>query len=271
MRILRITVTVLFVLTTCMFVLFNIRYSKTDKTYPVITFDSETVNVPLQATDADFLVGVHAFDEKDGDISDKLIVESISRFTEPGVSIVKYSVCDGDKHSASAIRKVIYEGYSSPEFTLLSSLIFPIGQTVNIHSVLGATDKIDGDISDKVIVTSEEYSTASNGFYSITAKVTNSKGDLISLTLPVYVEERSLTAPEIKLGDYMIYCSKGDKIDCRANIKSAFTADGVSVTDSVSIDTNLDTNVPGMYEVHYRASDSLGRVGHVMAFVIVNE
>lgn len=271
MRILRITVATLFIVVTCLFILFKIRYSKLDKTYPVITFDSDRISVPLDAKDADILAGVSAYDEKDGDISDKIIVESISRFTEPGVSVVKYSVCDEDKHVASAKRKIIYDGYEHPHFTLKAPLVFPIGQTINIHGIVGAVDLIEGDISDKVIITADEYTVQNNGIYTISAKVTNSKGDMISRTFPVYIEERSLSAPDIALNDYLIYCKPGDKLDPAANITYALTADGTDLKAGVSIETKLDTSVPGMYEVHYRVADAQGRQTHAMAIVIVEE
>ncbi len=271
MRILRICITVLFAAVLCLFIIFNINYAKRDRTVPTITFDSDEISVPLHASREELLAGVTAYDEKDGDISNKIVVESISRFVEPGVSVVRYSVCDGDRHIASATRKVIYENYSSPRFTVSSSLVFPTGQSFNIHSIIGATDKIDGDISEKVIITVGDYSAQSSAVYSVDAKVTNSKGDMITRTFPVYVEDRSLSAPEIELKNYIIYCSVGETVDVGANIVSALTADGTDILGSVRTDTNLNTSKPGMYEIHYRVSDESGRTGHSVAFVVVED
>ncbi|MCQ2456537.1 MAG: DUF5011 domain-containing protein, partial [Clostridia bacterium] len=236
-----------------------------------ISFESEQITVPLDATADDMLAGVSAFDEKDGDLSDKVIVESISRFVEKGVSVVRYAVCDGDNHVTAATRRIEYEDYTSPRFTITSSLVFPTGQAINIHGIIGAEDKIDEDISDEVIITANEYTVQSNGVYTVNAKVTNSKGDMISRSFPVYIEERSLAAPEIKLENYIVYCAVGEKITPADNVVTVFAADGTDLKGSLEIDTNLDTGKAGTYEVHYRAKDSLGRTGHAVAFVIVED
>ena len=271
MRFLRITVTVLFVVVLGVFIWYNVLSARTDKTYPVITIDQDELVVPLGASDADILAGVTAYDEKDGDLTGKLIVASISRFIEPGVSLVRYSVCDNDKHVSSASRRIIYENYTAPRFTLSSSLVFPAAKSIDIRSVLGVFDQIDGDISGKLIITADDYSAKSAGVYFITAKVTNSKGDMISRVFPVYVEDRILSAPEITLKNYILYLPAGEALDPAANLVSAVSTDGTDLRALINIDTDLDTKTPGMYEVHYRVQDEAGRVGHVMLLVIVEE
>ena len=271
MRILRICVAVLFVIVLCVFAFVMIRYKNVDKTYPVITLDSDTISVKLGATDEEMLDGVHATDGKDGDISDRVIVESISRFKERGVSVIKYAVCDSDNHVTSATRDIIFENYTSPRFTLSSSLIFGISKPINIRSIIGARDAIDGNISNKVIITAEEYSSTTAGGYTVSAKVSNSKGDMVSLDLPVYVEEIALSAPVIELRQYLAYLKVGEKFDVQANIVSALDQTEIDLASSVTVDTNLNTSKAGMYEVHYRVTDSEDRTGHAFAIVIVED
>lgn len=271
MKILRICVTLLFVIVLILYAGFLIQQKNADKTYPVITIDSEMLHVSLDASREELLTGVTAYDEKDGDLTDKIIIESISRFSEPGVSIIKYAVCDGDNHAVSASRKITYTNYEPPKFTLSDSLVFGISKSINIRSLLGAQDLIDGDISNKVIITANEYSTNVAGVYYVLAKVTNSKGDMISLQLPVFVEELSLAAPVIELKEYMVYLKRGETFDISANVASAHSAQGRDIRAEVQTDTNLDTNTPGLYEVHYRATDDFGRVGHKVLMVVVEE
>ncbi|MGN1346711.1 MAG: immunoglobulin-like domain-containing protein [Eubacteriales bacterium] len=271
MKILRYSILILFLLTLGIFTVFHLRQKNEDRTYPVITIDGYMLDVTIQATEEELMAGVRAYDEKDGDITDKVIIESISRFTEPGVSIVKYAVCDNDNHVSAASRKITYTDYTRPRFTLSDSLVFGVSQNINIRRLLGAVDSIDGDISNKVIITASEYSSNTPGVYYISAKVTNSKGDMISLQLPVYVEEQSLSAPKIVLEDYLIYRKVNEKYDISKNILSAVDNDQNDLTDQVQVDTNLDLTKPGIYEVHYRVSDASGRKGHSILTVIVEE
>ncbi len=55
---------------------------KGDRIGPVITMDQQELTVGLNATDEDFLQGVKAVDENDGDVTDSLVVESVSNFLE---------------------------------------------------------------------------------------------------------------------------------------------------------------------------------------------
>lgn len=271
MRILRISVSALFIIVLIMFCIFKIQQLNADNTYPVISIEESILDVSIHASENDLMAGVTAYDEKDGDITDRIILESISSFTEPGICIVKYAVCDADNHAASAERKIRYTDYTSPRFTLSEPLVFGISQNINIRGILGAVDSIDGDISDKVIISANEYSSNIASVNYISAKVTNSKWEMISIQLPVYIENRSLSAPEIRLTDYLLYLKTGDTLNIEETIISALDASGRNLKSQVTVDTNLNLNQPGLYEVHYRVSDSAGREGHSILFVIVED
>ena len=269
MKILRLCVSSLFVVVLVIFVLFQFQQLGVDKTVPRITIPDGILEVSLDVKTEELLQGVTAYDEKDGDITDRIIVESISRFVTPGTSVVKYAVCDSDNHVASATRTIVYANYTPPRFRLSDSLVFNVSQNINIRSVLGAVDSIDGDISNKVIITANEYTANIAAVYYISAKVSNSKGDMIVQQFPVYVEESSLSGPKIELREYIVYLDVGEDCDISGNVLSAAAADGTDLMGQINIDTNFDSSVPGMYEVHYRASDSMGRVGHEILLIIV--
>ena len=94
---------------------------------------------------------------------------------------------------------------------------------------------------------------------------------MISLQLPVYVEEMSLSAPEVVLEDYLIYRQVGDEFDIMGNLISATDSQQNDLTAQVQIDTNLSFSKPGIYEVHYRVADAFERKGHAILTVIVEE
>ena len=269
MKYLRIGVSLLCALSVCVFAFFYIREMRQDKTYPVITVEKEIVDVSLDFSDEDLLEGITAYDEKDGDITSKLIVESISKFIEDGVSIVTYSVCDNDNHATSTTRRVRFTDYTEPRFVIKESLVFGLGASIDIQSCVGAYDCIDGDISDRVIVTSTDYKTNEVGVFKVSLSATNSMGDSIHMELPVYIKDLSLSAPQIQLSEHIVYTKVGEKVDLVEYVRSA--VDRYEQPVGVLIDTNLNINKPGMYEARYETQDVDGRRGYAIMTIIVEE
>ena len=137
----------------------------TDKTIPVITLEEEIIEVSLKATDEEMLAGVTAYDEKDGDLTDRIIIESVSRFTEKGVSKITYAVCDSNNNVAKATRKVKFKGYESPKFKVSGNLCFSLYERIDISELITASDSLEGNISSKIVITSEKYSSTNAGAY----------------------------------------------------------------------------------------------------------
>ena len=105
MKILRIVVSILFVFVTVASAAVYIDEKlSVDKTIPVISVEGAMIDVSLKATDEELLQGITAYDEKDKDLTDKVVIESISRFTEKGVCRVTYAVCDSNNNVAKALR-----------------------------------------------------------------------------------------------------------------------------------------------------------------------
>ncbi|MBQ6067361.1 MAG: hypothetical protein IJK89_11145 [Clostridia bacterium] len=269
MRILRITVAVATVITVAAFgyVYARERYLS-DATYPVITMATETVDVKASATDADLLRGVSAYDEKDGDLTDKLLVESVGQFTKPGWCKVIYAVCDGDNHVVTAQRQVHYTDYRPPRFTMNAPLIFSAYGTLNIVGIIGAEDCLDGDISQNVIIYSPDYETGQVGSFSIQATVKNSKGDSAEIVLPMTVERLSNNSPDIILKDYLIYLPKGKTPDWNRFIESTADHAGIDAALEIEIETDYNARKSGVYSVDYYGTDEAGYVGHTRLLVV---
>ncbi len=270
MKYLRIGVSLICVLFLALFGVFYFKEQQKDTTYPVISIDSEIIDISLKMTEEELLAGVTAYDEKDGDITSKLIVESISKFIEDGVSVVTYSVCDEDNHATSVTRKIRFVDYTDPTFIIKQSLVFGLGEKINLASHIGAYDCIDGDISDRVVITATDYNTNEEGVFNVSLRVTNSMGDSIYMELPVYIEDKSYSAPQIELTDYIVYAKKGEKIDLTEFILSAIDKENQAGM-KVLIDTNYKPDVPGIYEAHYETTDVDGIKGHAVLTIIVEE
>ncbi len=271
MRILRILVLFIFIVTTAIFATVYVDEKlSTDDTIPVITIEQDLIEVSFNATDEELLQGVTAYDEKDKDITDKLIVESVSKFLDEGVCKVVYAVCDSDNHVANKTRKIKYKNYVSPTFSVHESLCYSIYDKIDISDAITAVDCIDGDISRSIIVTSEDFAGSVAGVFNIDISVTNSKGDISTLKLPLVVEDRSLLAPIINLTEYLVYAKIGEEIDFSSFLVDVESKQGEELSvESVRIETNADMTEEGVYSVHYYVTDSKGAQGHSILNVIV--
>lgn len=270
MRILRSMVIVLFTITLIAFTFIFIREKLTeDKTIPKITVKGEIIDVSLKATDKELLQGISAYDEKDGDLTGDIIIESVSRFIETGVSKVTYAVCDSDNNITTATRKIRYKDYKAPEFDLNESLCYSIYETPKLKNAVSVKDCLAGDITSELILSSEDYTKSVAGVFTINARVTTAKGDTASLDLPLIVEDRSAAAPEIVLKDYLIYVEKGEKINFEKFIDKAIDVDENDITDDVTVEKKINTKKEGTYLVHYYVEDKDDIKGHTTLVVVV--
>ncbi len=271
MRIMRISVAVLTVLVTIVFLNVFIKTKvKTDTTIPVITVEDGVLEVSVKAKEEDYLKGVKAIDKKDGDISDRLLVESIGRFTEKGYCKITYAVSDLDNHVTTATRKIHYTDYTAPKFTLSRPLLFSIYDAVDTTGIVGATDCLDGNISQNVVIYSPDFDEQKEGVFSIQATVTNSKGDTSKIILPMVVEKTAKDAPQINLNKYLIYVKRGKAApDWKKYIEETVDSTGIEAELAVDIKTNFNKDKPGVYTVNYYGTDSLKIKGHSALIVVV--
>ena len=271
MRILRNTMILLFVACAllCGFSVAK-ELRESDSTYPQIQFESDTIQMALGDGEEKLLEGVTAYDEKDGDLTGEVFVESISNFTSPGVSNVTYVVYDSNQHIARETRTVEYLDYTSPRFVLNHSTVFYVGESISLTDFVHAEDVIDGDISDNIRFSTSSISTAAEGLQSLTVRVTNSKGDESELTLNVRVTGDGRTTPRIGLSEYIVYMDQGASFSPRSYIESVTQADGtpMSVSD-VTIENNVFEDEPGVYTVVYSITDENGNRGVTELVVVV--
>ena len=80
MKAMRIIISIAFVfISIATLTVFISEKINTDKTIPQIKVEEEVIEVSLKATDEELLKGVTAHDEKDGDLTEKIIVELKSK------------------------------------------------------------------------------------------------------------------------------------------------------------------------------------------------
>ncbi len=254
-----------------------------DNSAPIITCPSDSITVSIKDGEDVLLNGVTAFDQEDGDLTESIMVEGISKFYEKGKCRATYVVVDSDNVVTKYTRDVIYNDYTSPYFSLTGPLNFSLGTAFDISDYIKAHDCIDGDISDKIEITlADDLSDISDiGESHVTFSVTNSKGDAISLPLTVTVTQKSTLEkrydPVIYLNQYLLYINVGDsftKQDILNNIQ-AVTVDGASldaltIGQNIYFDTNtVDTSREGIYTVNYEYTSDAGYMGNTQLIVVV--
>lgn len=241
----------------------------TDNSVPVITLETDELSVSVEDKKDALLKGVTAYDKKDGDLTDKVLVESVSKFIEPGVFNVTYAVADADNHVSKVTRKVNYTDYTQPEFYMKRALVYSVDEDVDIRAAIGARDCIDGDISDKVTIVATDFVENTAGVFTVSLQVANSMGHMIYLDVTVHVEGNETMAPEIQLEKSLIYIKKGEKPVFEDYIKEV-TVNGVLMKSyNLMISTNFDSEREGTYNVHYYISTNEGYEGHSILTVVV--
>ena len=160
---------------------------------PVITVPEGDGVFSVSATEEDLLSGVSAYDNEDGDVTESVIIESISPLFDGKSRTVTYVAFDSNNNVTKLDRDITYSDYRSPVFTSDRHIYVPTGDYTEILAQLSAKDVIDGDISDQIKLEVNNVSEGIPGTYSVQITVTNSCGDVAAENIVVTVtgeEER---------------------------------------------------------------------------------
>lgn len=269
-----------------------------DRTGPVFQMDSRTIKVSVKDGQEALVKGIAATDALDGDVSGSIIVESVGPFTGTGSRIVNYAAIDSDNHVTHIKREMIYTDYEPSRFHLSRPLSFAMN-TVNLLNGISVEDSIDGDLTRNVRMMSDsEIDTAHVGEYSARLKATNSAGGISYLPVTVEIYDASVfhRLPLLNLKEYVAYVEKGADFDER-NYLTSIVINGTSYSlteeegtyenpvaaqgetqrtisyDMVDIESEVDTDVTGYYEVLYTFEDTISKTGtgKVRLYVVVTD
>ena len=277
----------LFIVMTLLFGVYRfMEITKTDSSGPVISTGNDTLKVSIHDGDDVLLKGVTAVDKKDGDVTDSVIVESISKFYGDDTRTVTYAAFDSDNHISKAAKEIRYNDYTGPRFEISGSLRFRAGEVVNIEKIATASDCLDGDLSNKIKINSD--TTINNrvtGFYTIKYEVTNSAGDNVVLPIDIEIYEPVNNEVELNLDRYLVYyegeeisykdflknvrrgsleytfenstSSVNDQDETSEEVQDEEDAGMISTTEKLSKDLvrvndeEVNTSKPGVYPVYY--------------------
>ena len=225
-----------------------------DHAPPVIRMDTDIVEISVNDPRETLLSGITASDRHDGDLTSEVIIRGISQLITDDSARVYYVVFDKAGNMAVAQRTVRYTDYEKPHFSLREPLVFPQHDTIFVDDLLHASDRIDGDLSKAIRVTTQNVNTALEGTYSLSIMVTNSLGDSETLSLPVIVNTSSANCRQLRLSRYILYLDRGEAFDPLSMITAMYDNTGKLITtdtDEVVIAGQVDTETTGVYNLLY--------------------
>ena len=191
-------------------------------------------------------------DDKDGDITKDIVVESIGPFLSDKTRTVTYVVCDSSFNTSRISRSLTYKDYVAPGFELDMPMRFVDSAGEDPLNHLTASDCIDGDLTKLIRQSQGEYHDYTRpGIYYETFNVSNSAGDMVKLKIlvEVYSAENAPYSPRINLVKNNVIVKKGKSFDPYAQLKNV-TIGGRTYkfsSDSKKYSAKKDHRVEGLY------------------------
>lgn len=251
MRLTRVLTAVVFAAVLAVTILFRVSV-KQDSTKPTITLSQNKIQAECSVSDETLLSYVTAYDEKDGDLTDKVFIENISQFISEGVSTVTFCVSDNDNNVAKATATLEFTDYERPELILKDDLVFSENAAVNVVGCVEVEDKFDGDITDRLSVIADDSAEESSSI-PITFKVTNSKGFTYSWVIEaIRVQEYTLNSNyTVNVDNHLLELSVGSKKPNFKNLVKSIKYMGKAFDNGIVVidDSELDMSEAGTYNV----------------------
>ena len=276
MRNIQIVVITLFLVVSVAFSAFFI-YDRTmiDREAPMIYCDGAPVRVSVHASETELCAGLTATDNVDGDLTDRIIVRRVSQLYGSSSALIYYAVFDSSSNYCTFSRGITYTDYRKPRFALSQPLSFNVSNKVTLEGRLSASDVLDGDITQRIRLSSTSVSITEPGVYPITVQVMNSSGDTAVVTIPIIIQSSTSRHPVIRLSDYLIYAVKDQVLteeDFRSYIVSARESSGGALLSAEDIDidiSQLDTSKRGCSNVSFSYTNSRDLTYTVLLTVVV--
>lgn len=199
-----------------------------------------------------------------------------SQETRQKIEALSYPILTAPIWEATDSKPVIVEENEETS-NMEPKLTVPVGATINVGDSfdpmagVSATDKEDGDLTDKVTVDGK-VDTSKAGTYELTYTVKDSKGHKVIAKQKVTVKEKEETkdeAPVLKV-PLETTITEGDKFDPMKDVSATGKEDG-DITSEVKYEGHVDTNTPGTYTITYTVKDSAGYLATQMQTVTVKE
>ncbi len=234
---------------------------------PYIQFDSEHLELSVNDDESRLLEGVYAKDAEDGDLTDEIIVDSISAFDSQKRRTVRYVVFDRENKATQASRTISYTDYVAPKIYLTDSLIQDTISVSKINKLAGATSCVDGDISNNVEVAIGKLQ---DNRVVLKINAYDSTGTENSLSVALEHDRTSYLA-KIILNEYLLYIPVGGTYDFNQNVKEVLqgSVEVSRLKEYVYVEGEVDFQTPGIYEVYYKLRDEANATAYTKGIVVI--
>lgn len=254
-----------------------------DTTPPMISIEEGILEISVNDAEEILLTGITATDDRDGDVTASVLVESVFGISEDHVTTVTYAAFDRAGNVSKIQRKVRYIDYREPRFDLVTSLCFPFNSGFDLLDYVRADDVLEGDIRRRVRATlvSDTRSINEIGSHIVRLQVTNSLGDTVEMDFPVEVYDPEWYTAQVKLNQYLLYLKKGEEFKPEKyldafSVRGEETSVKYGIPEKILCDitSNVNTDVPGIYRVKYTLTQNFNLTsfsGQAVLVVIVQE
>ena len=226
--------------------------------------------------------GYTATDDYDGDVTNKVVVSGTVNNAKAGTYELTYTVSDTAGNTTSKKRTVIFEELGNLDISM-GSVLDGVTPQISLKGanpycmVKGgtylepgatATDNVDGNITDKIVVTNKVTGNLM-GAFRIVYKVEDSSGNqaiayravIVTTSCPDNNDTNAVSnsAPVITLiGKNSVVINIGSEyVDLGA---TAYDKEDGDITSKLVTDTSaVNTSAAGIYKVWYRVTDSAGK------------
>lgn len=241
-----------------------VRAGRKDNTLPTITVPDEPLSVSVKDLRSTALLsGITAWDDKDGDLTDQILLQSLIQQENKQLEAT-YVVVDSDDHIATASRIIKCSDYTPPRFRLTAPLTYSVGSPLELRSQLTASDPLDGDLSDKIRINTSNLTTRYEGIYPVSFEVTNSLGITSRITLEVTIHSPVPGEPTIALREYLVYCDADDTFEPLEYLSHVTDGDDRSIQVKLP-DGGLQK---GLNQVVYTCPGVNGTPGSTILYVV---
>ena len=292
----------MFIVVSVLFSMFTHRRSQgVDSSGPKMSIEQEVLEVSVNDPEEKLLEGITATDKKDGDVTDSVVLESLSAFISGSTRLATYAAFDSDQHVVRESRRITYTDYTKPEFSMRQLLEYPAGRSSISINGITAKDCIDGDISSSIKVSlGPTYGLDEVGEYDTVFSVVNSAGDVASFHAFIVVYDPEIgRGPQFdaKDGEYLIYLNKGEDFhpfdyieDVKIGGRKYSIVEGngnygaekigkdekiVVGQNQIDVEGEVDTDMPGEYVVKFSMTLDAGNqetvTGMRRIYVIVRD
>lgn len=218
------------------------------------------------------LAGLTATDDRDGDITDRILVERISHFTEAGACNVSYVVFDSSNNICKYDRKVVFDDYTVPRLSLEKPLVYYEGSEITFMDRLRLEHMLEGDISHKLRLEASNVNSSEVGTYEIQVRARTAYGEEVYARLPLNVITYNSEAPIINLKQNLVYVKMGQPFDPKDYVLDVKDCNKNEINlDAVYVFRQVDMSKPGYGQVRMEATDQWGHRGVTYLTVIVEE